>query len=656
MDAVLSEDVDTLMFGCGLTLRNWSSEGTRGNKSPTHVSIYTAEATKQGCGLDSDGMILIALMSGGDYVPAGVSKCGIKIAYEAARAGFGHDLCRLSKKDVVGFRQWRKRLNHELKSNSSGYFRTKHKTLDIPDNFPDVIVLGYYKEPVVSTAEKIFQLSSTITWGSDIDINGLRRFTAEAFEWNYLVGAKKFLRGFAPAFLIHRLCKTAQANNNSVDSSKTQEEERKLVSAICGQRCHFTTDGIPELRVKYTPNDIVRLNLSLEETDSSTMEQHSDSESDHSEQPKPREAKTVARSTYDPEQPEKIWILESFAKLGVPLLVEHWEKDVRNSTLRKSKKQMSTKQRSIDSFLKVSKVATRIDMGVNTIIPDGSRRDRSLKKPEEHSTLTNTAVSRPPCSRAKAIDMMAKPKSFKIDSPKKNDTMQIRSKSKPTEENCDSLISNIETGLESLNLSNRPLDTFNIEIPSNSRYSALGIYGSSGGSTVDDIPRSPKGCTFASPDTSSSSKADSKISSPLRDDEGIGSPSINNSTKGKPIGEAPLHFSLDYIQASGSSIDGSYRPGLPEFSPTSPSNSFPSPSSLWCPSTVRGSGMKINSGIAIITPSSPTEARENRRRLIKLRESIAGAWRVAESWEAEGVHKAPVYQDVETVDLTSNRY
>ena len=68
VEAVLSEDVDTLMFGCTMSLRNWSSEGTRGNKSPTHVSVYRSRNIKEGkASLDREGMVLIALMSGGNY-------------------------------------------------------------------------------------------------------------------------------------------------------------------------------------------------------------------------------------------------------------------------------------------------------------------------------------------------------------------------------------------------------------------------------------------------------------------------------------------------------------------------------------------------------------------------------------------------------------
>lgn len=61
VDAVLSEDVDTLMFGCGLTFRNWSSQSHNG--APTHVSVYKAEETKKGSGLDRSGMVLVSNIS-----------------------------------------------------------------------------------------------------------------------------------------------------------------------------------------------------------------------------------------------------------------------------------------------------------------------------------------------------------------------------------------------------------------------------------------------------------------------------------------------------------------------------------------------------------------------------------------------------------------
>ena len=66
-------------------------------------------------------MILVALMSGGDYILAGVPGYGVKIACQAAGVGFGRDLCRLSSKDTIGFNQWRERLQYELCVNESGF-------------------------------------------------------------------------------------------------------------------------------------------------------------------------------------------------------------------------------------------------------------------------------------------------------------------------------------------------------------------------------------------------------------------------------------------------------------------------------------------------------------------------------------------------------
>ncbi len=95
VDAVLSEDVDTIMFGCSRTLRNWTAEG-RGAKTPTHVSLYdTAELGQGETGLDREGTVLVAMMSGVTISPAGVPGCGVKVACEAAKGGFGRSLCKI---------------------------------------------------------------------------------------------------------------------------------------------------------------------------------------------------------------------------------------------------------------------------------------------------------------------------------------------------------------------------------------------------------------------------------------------------------------------------------------------------------------------------------------------------------------------------------
>ena len=321
-----------------MTMRTWTAEGARGNKSPTHVNLYKAESTKEEKGLDSEGMILIALMSGGDYIPAGIAGCGIKIAYEAAKAGFGRDLCQLSKNDTDGIIEWRERLERELQTNESKYFRQKHKAMTIPTTFPDTTVLAYYTHPAVSSKEKVAKLRDDIKWDLEVNVTELRMFVAEAFDWQYLSGAKKFVRGLAPALLARQLVRRSEIDASNEDDVEDKEmAESELVKCICGRRNHWNTGGEPELRVAYIPSDIVGLDLESEEKgdfqgygqDVSWDDQpasEGDQTRDRSESP----TKRRGPSTYDPAQIEKIWVLETQVKLGVPLLAETWEEEMRN--------------------------------------------------------------------------------------------------------------------------------------------------------------------------------------------------------------------------------------------------------------------------------------------------------------------------------------
>ena len=338
VDAVLSEDVDTMMFGCSMTMRTWTAEGARGNKSPTHVNVYRAEPIKEEKGLDREGMILVALMSGGDYIPAGMAGCGIKTACQAAKAGFGQELCRLSSDDEDGLIHWRERLERELQTNESNYFRQKHKAMKVPNTFPDKTVLGYYTHPAVSSSEKIARLRDDIKWDLQVNVQELRLFVAEAFDWQYLSGAKKFVRGLAPALLAHQLIKRSEMYSPDDETVEAKEKaENKLVKCICGRRNHWNTGGEPELRSAYIPIDIIGLDLDSEEKgdfqgfghDASGDEQPG-SEGDETRDRSRSPTKRRGPSTYDPSQIEKIWVMESYVKLGVPLLIETWEEEMRD--------------------------------------------------------------------------------------------------------------------------------------------------------------------------------------------------------------------------------------------------------------------------------------------------------------------------------------
>ncbi|KAJ4408424.1 hypothetical protein N0V82_009689 [Gnomoniopsis sp. IMI 355080] len=344
VDAVLSEDVDTIMFGCTRTLRNWSAEGTRAAKTPTHVSVYDVDELKQGeTGLDREGMVLVALMSGGDYIPEGVPGCGVKVACEAAKAGFGKRLCRIKRSDTGALQQWREELMRELRTNESKFFRVKHKALTIPEDFPDVEVLRYYTHPVVSQPSTVERLRRDFPSKKEIDIAGLREFTAETFDWTFKIGAIKFIKVFAQGLLVQGLMDLSRQDVESDDPGIREQVESKLVKSIKMTRVHFSTDATPELRMSFIPIDIVGVDLDAEEDEvastygRSGLALNSDDEGDDQLEDEDGQYKNGPRKVYDPHQPDLAWIPETVAKLGVPLLVEDWEARQRNKQLAKAK-------------------------------------------------------------------------------------------------------------------------------------------------------------------------------------------------------------------------------------------------------------------------------------------------------------------------------
>ena len=348
VDAVLSEDVDTIMFGCTKTLRNWSSEG-RSSKTPTHVSLYDAgELQHSESGLDREGMVLVALMSGGDYLPEGIPGCGVKVACEAAKAGFGRSLCRIKIADKAALASWKDHLLKELRTNDSGYFRTRHKALTVPESFPNMDVLRYYTHPVVSSQAHLDRLGAEFPPKSPVNIVGLRQFVEETFDWTYRIGATKLIRVLAPSLLAHALLdRSSVASPLPDDPDVILQDESTLVKAISGRRCHTSTDSTPELRLSCIPLGLVNLDLDAEQQQETTVSYGRDGLALNSDDEYEDEAaegelesrtKTADKLGFDPAKPFLAWIPASVAKLGVPLTVEDWEERQRSKESRMTAK------------------------------------------------------------------------------------------------------------------------------------------------------------------------------------------------------------------------------------------------------------------------------------------------------------------------------
>ncbi|KAM4066879.1 XPG i-region domain-containing protein [Hirsutella rhossiliensis] len=329
VDAVLSEDVDTIMFGCTKTLRNWSAEG-KSSKAPTHVSLYDVhDQSIASLGLGREGMVLVALMSGGDYLPDGIPGCGVKVACEAAKAGFGRSICRLKASDEAGMRAWKNSLIHELRTNEQGHFRTKHKALAVPDDFPSLEVLRYYTHPVVSQLSNLESVRQNLQRKHDLHLDALREFARETFGWDFRIGAVKFIRVLGQALLVHNMC-------------QQQEDSQHYVKRISGRRQHFSTDATSELRMAYVPSEVVPIDLSkeVEETISSGRDGLALNSDVEFEAPSTavdagERLDAATGKTFDVTKPDLAWVLEGVARKSIPKAVQEWEEAKSGKAARK---------------------------------------------------------------------------------------------------------------------------------------------------------------------------------------------------------------------------------------------------------------------------------------------------------------------------------
>ena len=135
---------------------------------------------------------MIGLLSGGDYIPAGLPGCGQKFATGLARAGFGDSLVK-AVKELKGARldafldQWRQDIRHELRTNRSGLLPSKKPSLaaSLPDDFPSLPVLMSYADPL--TSENIPQKGNRKTppgvWRNDPDPMNIASLCELYFEW-----------------------------------------------------------------------------------------------------------------------------------------------------------------------------------------------------------------------------------------------------------------------------------------------------------------------------------------------------------------------------------------------------------------------------------------------------------------------------------------
>ncbi|KAJ7184125.1 PIN domain-like protein [Mycena filopes] len=141
IDAIITENSDAFLFGARCVIR---------------TRVFTSRSIKDSVSMDEGGLLLGALLLGGDYGP-GLTGASITVAQALAAEGFGGDLIDILRACVgVERRQrlavWRNGLREELRTNSSGRLGKRQRKLadSISDKFPDIEIAQLYLTPLTS--------------------------------------------------------------------------------------------------------------------------------------------------------------------------------------------------------------------------------------------------------------------------------------------------------------------------------------------------------------------------------------------------------------------------------------------------------------------------------------------------------------------------
>ncbi|KAK3053439.1 hypothetical protein LTR09_005608 [Extremus antarcticus] len=199
VDAVWSDDGDTLMFGANVLIRDYREGGGKsGKKSDSHVRVYRAEAIVRDFGIDRQGLILFALLNGGDYDSKGLEGCGPKAALAAAQFDNGRlsrILCETPLRQLQIFTEYLRE-----------YFQKSSKqNVFVPVGYPRDLHVKNYREPKVSSAEDAHNLRGLSKgWEMPIHEEKLRTFLLERFNFQ----TREYIKHIVPVLLTRTLTNT----------------------------------------------------------------------------------------------------------------------------------------------------------------------------------------------------------------------------------------------------------------------------------------------------------------------------------------------------------------------------------------------------------------------------------------------------------------
>ncbi len=362
-----------------------------GKDDKNHTRIFRIQdiTNHPDIGLTRGGMILIGLMSGGDYQQGGLARCGVTTAHALARCGFGDRLyeaaVNIDRESLEDFLvSWRDELRNELRTNSKGEIGKKQVSLanSITENFPDIDILLSYVNPITSESMGRESNNTKITWEREPDLAKLAGVCELYFEWGYKEAIIKRFRTILWHSIVLRILRRAVlsldenipeegvlrtpkkkrgATNEtlcgtpskmitkyfsslnifpsakvSISGSSEEDDEEQLIVKIHSSRTHVSTDGLPEYRLEIAPKQLVLLaesGIKGLRAPESPNEWSSDEEGEGEEIFK----KTGKKVPIDPETHLRVWMPACIIKLVEPRIVSDYENIKEEKWIKKTK-------------------------------------------------------------------------------------------------------------------------------------------------------------------------------------------------------------------------------------------------------------------------------------------------------------------------------
>jgi len=199
VECVWTEDADALMFGAKAVLRFQYT--TKGIKDNYNIRVYRSEdILAKFRGFDREGLVLFAVICGGDYDTVGLRDAGPHNAIQAARNGLGRTLCQAS--DTNALSGWQNRLQ--------GFLKAIQSSIRVDKDFPKAEAVRNYHRPLVSSHAVLMRLQAG-WFGKEFIEDQLWPLLGPRFNFWF----KEYVNHIIPIILVRSLAQTTPGQEAS---------------------------------------------------------------------------------------------------------------------------------------------------------------------------------------------------------------------------------------------------------------------------------------------------------------------------------------------------------------------------------------------------------------------------------------------------------